>query len=405
MAVILPIVGVDWRTLSVDGTGTPISGTNPLPVSTTGGSGTVSTANSTTTPLAGGATFTGTAEDVSNYAAVVVTVLSDQASAANQWKLEFSPDGTNWDVIEAYDYPAALLGVGTATPTAPKGKFFRVVYVNGATPQTTFRLQTVYHTQPVIQPLFVFNSPTGNYPAIRTAASLPQGFGGGTQPAYVVAVRNSASTHDVALTAKAANTNADGVGVPAAGLLGTSDAGTTWKALLLNVDGSLPVVGFTADVDVTLTRAANATPYSAGDEMVDTGGLILTLTGMARASGGTGTIYNLSLICSSNAATKPSLEVWLFDTTSTPQTDNTAFAPADGVVATVIHGGIIPLTTSFVGDATSNTGNFVMTSGPLNIPYKCVGSANLFARIVVRAAYTPGTVSDTYLLRFGVVRD
>lgn len=179
--------------------------------------------------------------------------------------------------------------------------------------------------------------------------------------------------------------------------------GTNWHGLLGNTDGSIGVGGFTDVIAATLTRPANTTAYAAGDEMTDTGGAILTLTSAARRSGGTGSIYGITLSCSTNAATKPSLECWIFDTTSTPQTDNAAFAPSDGVVDTLID--VVPLSTSYVGDATSNTGNFVMSSGPLNIPFKCVGSANLFMRIVVRNAYTAGANSDTYKFRVHVGQD
>src|SRR5213078_3780426 len=142
---------------------------------------------------------------------------------------------------------------------------------------------------------------------------------------------------------------------------------------------------------------------AAGDEMTDTGGAILTLTGAATKSGGSGIISQITMSCSSNAATKPQLECWIFDTTSTPQTDNAAFAPSDAIVNTLL--GVVPLNTSYVGDATANTGSFVMDSGPITLPFVAVGSANLFMRVVVRNAYVAGANSDTLLFRAKCLQD
>src|SRR5947209_1226263 len=102
---------------------------------------------------------------------------------------------------------------------------------------------------------------------------------------------------------------------------------TTLQAGTANVGNT---GGITAVVPATLTRPANTTAYTAGDEMADVGTAILTLTNAATKSGGSGIISQITMACSSNAATKPQLECWIFDTTSTPQADNAAFAPADG---------------------------------------------------------------------------
>jgi len=161
--------------------------------------------------------------------------------------------------------------------------------------------------------------------------------------------------------------------------------------------------GVTNVIDATLTRPANTTAYTAGDEMTDTGGSILTLTGIATKSGGTGIITEIVLCCSTNAATKPDLTLFVYDTTSTPQTDNAAFAPSDSVQDTCL--GYTRITDSQVGDATSNSGNFVMSSGQIHIPFKCVGSANLYLRVKVNNAYQAGANSDTYKIRVKVLQD
>ena len=161
--------------------------------------------------------------------------------------------------------------------------------------------------------------------------------------------------------------------------------------------------GYTKIVTATLTRPANTTAYASGDEVTDTGGTIRTFTSAARASGLSGVITGANASFSSNWAVKPSLELWIFDTTSTPITDNSAFAPTDGVNDTLL--GIIPLSTTYQGDATGSTGNFAMDSGQVNIPFVTVGSANLFGRLVIRNAGQAGANSDTIVIRLRVLQD
>ena len=103
----------------------------------------VSDRNSTTTPLAGGATFTGVFEDVSAYAEVVVSVFTDQISGALGFDMQGSSDGINTDASDSYNIP---INTNKTFKVGPGWKFFRMVYTNGATPQGTFRLQTNYKT-------------------------------------------------------------------------------------------------------------------------------------------------------------------------------------------------------------------------------------------------------------------
>lgn len=102
----------------------------------------VSTANSSTVTLAGGAAFTGTSENVQDYASIEVSVFADQVSAALGLSVQQSSNGTNWDLLDQYTIPAST---GKTFSFAPAARFYRVVYTNGATIQTAFRLMTVYH--------------------------------------------------------------------------------------------------------------------------------------------------------------------------------------------------------------------------------------------------------------------
>lgn len=102
--------------------------------------GTIITSNSSTTPLGSNAVFTGSAFEVTKYSAINVGVYSDVASATNGVKVEFSPDGTNWDHSHSTTY-SAVSGIGYIFNC--EYKYARVVYTNGTSAQGSFRLQTI----------------------------------------------------------------------------------------------------------------------------------------------------------------------------------------------------------------------------------------------------------------------
>ena len=98
-----------------------------------------STINSSTTPLAAAATFTGTGE-LSGLPDVMVTVATDQNGTLY---FDFSTDGINWDSSLSFIYdttrinPPHILVKGT--------RYFRVRFTNTSTTlQTYFRLSTQY---------------------------------------------------------------------------------------------------------------------------------------------------------------------------------------------------------------------------------------------------------------------
>lgn len=101
--------------------------------------------NTTTTPLGNGATFTGTATDlVSNGSPhVIVSVIADQASAANGLVLQFSQDGTNWPT-GSYSHAFTLVANEARTfQFGPEARHFRAVLTNGGSGQGTLRLTTL----------------------------------------------------------------------------------------------------------------------------------------------------------------------------------------------------------------------------------------------------------------------
>lgn len=101
-----------------------------------------STNNSTTTTLGISSVFTGTSENVLQYASATVLVFANQASATDGLSIQQSPDGTNWDNLDNYTIPTST---GKSFGVQITGQFLRVVYTNGTTANTVFRLQTLYH--------------------------------------------------------------------------------------------------------------------------------------------------------------------------------------------------------------------------------------------------------------------
>lgn len=122
-------------------------------MSFTPGFGIQSTDNTSTTPLAGSGTFTGTAE----LNAAPDVMVSCYADVAGTLYFDFSVNGLDWRT-----YPTSGFVVSAGIHefhTAIKGpRYFRARYVNGASAQTTFQLYTYYGTYrqqsaPLNQPL------------------------------------------------------------------------------------------------------------------------------------------------------------------------------------------------------------------------------------------------------------
>ncbi len=121
-----------------DGTSTMVSRTDPMPGYQPS---VISTANSTVTVLGAAAVFTGTSENVSDYATIQVSVWASHASATDGLSVQHSINGTNWDNVDTYTIAATTGKTFSFQPA----NFFRIVYTNGGTLQTGFRLQTIYH--------------------------------------------------------------------------------------------------------------------------------------------------------------------------------------------------------------------------------------------------------------------
>lgn len=144
-----------------------VTSSNPFPTLL---NGTIVASNSSTTPLTGGGVFTGAAMEITNYAVINVNVYSDVASATNGLSVQFSPDGTNWDHSHSTTYTT---GSGKGYIFNAEYRYARVVYTNGATPQSTFRLQTILKTTRVQSSLYTLSQTvSGNMFAELVKAEL-----------------------------------------------------------------------------------------------------------------------------------------------------------------------------------------------------------------------------------------
>lgn len=120
----------------------PMGGSSPQAIAdaSQAARGMVSAGNSSTAALTAGATFTGSWEDVSAFASVIVAAKTDQDGT---FTVQFSPDGVNADsTLTRYYRTAQIEAPHRFTVTR---RYCRVTFENtSASDQTELRLQTLY---------------------------------------------------------------------------------------------------------------------------------------------------------------------------------------------------------------------------------------------------------------------
>jgi len=108
----------------------------------------VSVGNSTTKALAGNATFTGTPEDVSQYASLSVSYYVVPSTSTGNIFVQFSNVASPFYPVSNTVTPVtSLTANGFTLDTTMTAQFFRVSYVNDSAAQTTLMIQTIYHPQ------------------------------------------------------------------------------------------------------------------------------------------------------------------------------------------------------------------------------------------------------------------
>lgn len=246
----------------------------------------VSTNNSTSTPLGISGVFTGTSDDISSYSAVTIQIYSDKASATDGLSIEFSTDGTNWDEKHTATIAAASERVFTFPTHA---QYYRIVYTNGGTGQTVFRLQSILHAQPVPGSAHGMdeNIAADDVGILTKSAIVAQAAGSGSfVPVQATAGGNfkvAVEEFDASLPAGTNNIgDVDVLTVPAP--LSTTGGGTEATALRVTIandsTGVLSIDDNGASITIDGTVTANAgTNLNTSALALESGGNLATVAG------------------------------------------------------------------------------------------------------------------------------
>ncbi len=181
--------------------------------------------------------------------------------------------------------------------------------------------------------------------------------------------------------------------------------GVDGAAVDTSATNPLPIkVGTVVEISGSKTRPNDTNTYAAGDVINEatSGSTVITFTGCARVTGGSGLIQKVMIDDSANQTLKLQCELWLFNASpASTGHDNAVFTPADAGRPVAI----IPISNSYVGDAQSGaSGNAVLTSGVINNPFVCAADANLYGVLVARNAYVP-IAQEVFNIRLLIAQD
>ena len=218
----------------------------------------LSKVNSTTTALNSAGVFTGKAENILYQSSITVLIKSN---VAGTWSAQFSSDGTNWDLKYPYTYVAGDSSTEYILPVV--GNFFRIIYTNGGTIQTFFRLQTIYH-KPMIIPI------NDNKVDVNVGSSaLPSGAATSANQTTQIAkedslvdvgtaTANSLNQIDNSVDGNYLNVNVNLAGVDAS--VNTGNANATTQRVVLASDQPTVAVTLSPTDTVTVKSIVNALP-------------------------------------------------------------------------------------------------------------------------------------------------
>lgn len=330
-------------------------------------SGMPNSGNTSTTPLGIGGVFTGTAVDIKDYAAINVAVMSDVDSATNGLEMQFSPDGTNWDHKHVYSVTG---GVGVSYAQAAELRYFRVVYTNGSTAQTYFRLTTILKATTVTPSRYTLGQTVNSAMMADLTKSVIWGLsssGGGTYHTVKVTPSGALAT-DTTLSDITA-------------VVGQETMANSLPVVLASDQSAIPVTDNGSSLTVDGTVAAT---QSGTWNINNISGTVSLPTGAATET--TLSALNTKVPAQGQAAMTASLPVVLAsDQTAIPITDNSGSITVDGTVAATQSGtwnitnvsGTVSLPT---GAATETTLNSINTKIP------AVGQTTMSASLPVTLA-------------------
>jgi len=232
-------------------------------VTTNADSSDIDANNSTTTPLGISGVFTGTGVDLDGYSSVAITLHADVDSATDGMDFQFSTDNTNWD--DLYKFTMDVSSSNTRRFQFPVcARYFRVVYTNGTSAQSTFRVQTVLHRTNILTSIHRFGDTitadrsaqvvksglvgqdaiAGDFKAVKTYDAA-----GSFTGLLVIPVDTNANPWEILTTQQ------DNLANTSNGLVGTSLLygfdGSTWDRLRGDsTNGLLVNLGSNNDVDI-----------------------------------------------------------------------------------------------------------------------------------------------------------
>ncbi len=365
----------------------------------------VSTNNSTTSTLGISGVYTGTGDDVAAYASVSVMLDASHDSATDGMTFQFSTDNTNWDDTYPFTYTAADGARRFQFPVT--GQYFRIVYTNGGTGQTHFRVQTILHGQSIQSTIHRMSSNvdpdrsaqlvkscilaqqvgTGDFIPVQSTAAgnfkiaieeydgVPAG-GGVESGALRVTLAND-STGLLSVDDNGGNLSIDLGGTAATLNTGAVDAGT--QRVTLATDVALPAgTNNIGDVDiVTMPNVTLATGTNTNEVVGDVAhdapvaGNPVLIAGEARTTNGTavGDGDAVRLMCDDQGRviTSPHSprDLVNIQQTNLPNTTETTIVTAAAstfhdLVGLTVHNGAAALNQVTIRDSTAGTTRFVL---------------------------------------------
>jgi len=161
-----------------------------------------------------------------------------------------------------------------------------------------------------------------------------------------------------------------------------------------NLLTSLPVLGNSVQINATFARPADTVAYSAGDAISNSTSAptVLTFTGIARTSGGTGYITK-ALAMTDQKANTARLRLHLFSTAPTAINDNQVQTILWANRASYL--GYIDFAGMATEDATSSTAAASLNTSP-RLPFTTNGSANIFGLPETLDAFTPASAQNFF---------
>lgn len=167
-----------------------------------------------------------------------------------------------------------------------------------------------------------------------------------------------------------------------------------------NAGGALRSTMGTAVAADPFVRTANTTAYAAGQVINAAGAAVhRKLLNAARVEAGSGLILSASVRQSTNAATKASLELWVFDAQpSAAWADAAVFAPNDADLDAVVA------VFTFANVYSAGAARTLQLSDPSSRGFKLAAGRDLWYALVVRNAYVPAS-GERFVVRAVFAQD